>query len=63
MTLGEVAKADKNATIQSINPDRPSPQSPGSAIVWKVEALNPDNEKMLYNFLLMGPATDWTAYR
>ena len=57
VTLGEVAKANKNATIQSINPDKPSPQTPGSAIVWKVEALNQDNEKMLYKFLLMGPAT------
>ena len=57
MTLGEVAKANKNATIQSINPDKPSPQSPGSVIVWKVVASNPGNEKMLYNFRLMGPAT------
>lgn len=57
VTLGEVAKANKNATIQSINPDKPSPQSPGSVIVWKVEASNSNNEKMLYKFLLMGPAT------
>ncbi len=57
VTLGAVAKADQNATIQSINPDKPSPQSPGTAIVWKVEASNPNNEKMLYNFRLMGPAT------
>jgi hypothetical protein len=57
VTLGAVAKADKNATILSINPDKPSPQSPGAAIVWKVEASNPDNVKMLYNFLLTGPST------
>ncbi len=57
MTLGKVAKADNNATIQSINPDKPSPQSPGSVIVWKVEASNPNNEKMLYKFLLLGPST------
>ncbi len=57
VTLGEVAKINKNATIQSINPDKPSPQSPGSVVVWKVEASNSDNEKMLYNFRLMGPAT------
>ena len=57
VTLGTVAKADQNATIQSINPDKPSPQNPGSAIVWKVEASNPNNEKMLYNFQIMGPAT------
>ena len=58
VTLGAVAKADQNATIQSINPDKLSPQSPGTAIVWKVEASNPNNEKMLYNFRLMGPATN-----
>jgi hypothetical protein len=57
VTLGAVAKADQNATIQSINPDKLSPQSPGTAIAWKVEASNPNNEKMLYNFRLMGPAT------
>jgi hypothetical protein len=58
VTLGAVAKADQKATIQSINPDKLSPQSPGTAIVWKVEASNPNNEKMLYNFWLMGPATN-----
>ncbi|MCX6673722.1 MAG: hypothetical protein NTY37_08090 [Methanothrix sp.] len=57
VTLGAVAKANKNATILSINQDKASPQSPGTAIVWKIEASNPDNEKMLYNFRLMGPAT------
>jgi len=57
VTLGEVAKANKNATIQSISPDRLSPQSPGSVIVWMVVASNPGNEKMLYNFRLLGPAT------
>lgn len=57
VTLGSVAKANKNATILSINSDKPSPQGPGAAIVWKVVASNPDNEKMLYNFQLMGPAT------
>ncbi len=57
VTLGEVANANKNATIQSINPDKSSPQSPGAAVVWNVEASNRNNEKMLYDFLLMGPAT------
>ncbi len=57
ITLGEVAKGNRNATIQSINPDKPGPQSPGAVIAWNVEASNSDNEKMLYDFLLMGPAT------
>ena len=69
VTLGAVAKANKNATILSINSDKPSPQSPGTAIVWTVVASNPDNAKMLYNFLLKGPSTGgqltdetgWTA--
>ena len=58
VTLGAVAKANKNATIQSLISDRPSSQSPGSVIVWMVVASNPGNEKMLYNFRLKGPATD-----
>jgi len=57
VALGAAAKANQNATIQGINPDKPSPQGPGAAIVWKVEASNPNNEKMLYNFLLIGPST------
>ena len=55
VALGSTAV--KNATIQSLNPDKPSPQGPGVAIVWKVEAANPNNEKMLYDYLLKGPAT------
>ena len=58
VTLGAVANANKNATIQSLISDRLSPQSPGSVIVWMVVASNPGNEKMLYNFQLKGPATD-----
>ncbi|MCX6678263.1 MAG: hypothetical protein NTU95_10040 [Methanothrix sp.] len=57
VTLGSVAKANKNATIQSINPDKAGPQRPGAVIVWKAEASNPNNEKMLYDFLLTGPST------
>lgn len=57
VALGQTAKANKNATIESISPDKPGPQSPGSVIVWTAAASNPNNEKMLYKFLLMGPAT------
>jgi hypothetical protein len=58
VALGSKAvAASQNATIQSLNPDKPSPQSPGVAIVWKVEATNPNNEEMQYSYLLKGPAT------
>jgi len=46
------------ATIRSLSPDKPSPQGAGATVVWNVEAVNPNNEKMLYDFLLQGPATD-----
>jgi hypothetical protein len=57
VALGQAVKANKNATIESISPDKPGPQSPGSVIVWTAAASNPNNEKMLYKFLLLGPAT------
>ena len=49
--------AATKATIQSLSPDKPSPQGPGATVVWKVEATSPNNEKILYDFLLNGPAT------
>ena len=49
--------ATPKATIQSLSPDKTSPQVPGAKVVWKLEATSPNNEKMLYNFLLKGPAT------
>ena len=50
--------ATPKATIQSLNPDKTSPQVPGATVVWKVEATSPNNEKILYDFLLNGPATE-----
>jgi hypothetical protein len=55
VALGSAAAL--KATIQSLNPDKPSPQGPGATVVWKVEAKSPNNEKILYDFLLNGPAT------
>jgi hypothetical protein len=56
--LGSTVQASKNATISGVSADLPSPQNSGTAIVWTVQASNPDNEKMLYDFLLRGPATE-----
>jgi hypothetical protein len=70
MTLGSTAtKAKQKAAIQSLNADKPGPQSPGTSIIWTVEAANPSNEDMLFYFLLKGPSTGgqqkdqtgWTA--
>ena len=56
--LGSKAKVDQNATISSLKANKQSPQSPETVIVWTVEASNPGNEKMQYDFQLMGPSTD-----
>jgi hypothetical protein len=52
------SSASLKATIRSLSPDKLSPQVAGAAVVWNAEAANPNNEKMLYDFLHQGPATD-----
>lgn len=70
VTLGTTAsKASQAAEIQSLIPDKSSPQAPGSSIVWTAKATNPGEEQLLYDFLLKGPSTEglladetgWTA--
>ena len=56
--LGSKTKVDQNATISSLKVNKESPQSPETGVIWTVEASNPGNEKMQYDFQLMGPSTD-----
>ena len=55
VTLGTTAS--KTAEIQSLTPDKASPQAPGTSIVWTAKATNPGEEQLLYDFLLKGPST------
>ena len=57
VALGSAARTDANATISSVKMSLPSPQSPGSSIIWMAEASNPKSEPMLYDFQLSGPST------
>ncbi len=58
LALGSTAsKASQLASIQSLNPDKASPQEAGTAIVWTTVAANPDSAQLLYDFLLKGPST------
>jgi len=57
VSLGSAASKSKNASIESLSPDRPGPQSAGAAILWTVQATSSGNEKILYDFLLSGPST------
>ena len=59
VALGSTAaKAGQNVVIQSLDPDKLSPQSPGTSVVWTANVTNPDNEELLFDFLLEGPSTD-----
>jgi hypothetical protein len=59
VALGSTAaKASQKVVIQSLYPDKPGPQSPGTSVVWTANATNPGNEDLLFDFLLKGPSTD-----
>jgi len=58
IALGSTAtKASQIASIQSLTPDKSSPQAPSTAIVWTAVASNPGNGELLYDFLRKGPST------
>jgi uncharacterized membrane protein len=40
--------------LQSLQSSMPSPQTKGTAIIWRAEALDPDGDRILYRFLLNG---------
>jgi len=56
VALGSASQS-RNASIQSLTPDKASPQDAGASVVWTAVASNPGNEKMYYDFLLSGPST------
>ena len=48
--------------INSLVPDKPSPQVVGTIITWTAGAIDPDNDQILYRFFLnRKPVTDWTS--
>jgi hypothetical protein len=66
VSLGSTAS---KAAIQGLEPDKTSPQSPGSAITWTATVTYSGDLQLLYDFLLKGPSTGgqqkdmtgWTA--
>jgi len=49
-------------TVFSLSPDKASPQKAGTRIIWTADASDPDDDMMLYRFLLRGtPVRDWNA--
>ncbi|MCX8207598.1 MAG: DUF1616 domain-containing protein [Methanothrix sp.] len=48
--------------IESLTPDLSSPQHAGISVIWSAVAHDPENDPLLYRFLVDGsPATDWSA--
>ncbi|RPJ39753.1 MAG: hypothetical protein EHM35_01550, partial [Planctomycetaceae bacterium] len=55
--------------INSLTPDKASPQTPGTSVAWSANATDADKDPVLYRFFLNGPATsgawqpetDWSA--
>ncbi|NPV62029.1 MAG: hypothetical protein HPY61_05255 [Methanotrichaceae archaeon] len=56
------AKENETPAMVSLSPDQPGPQPIGTAVVWTAEATDPENDPLLYRFLLNGSeVTEWTA--
>lgn len=49
-------------TVFALSPDKVSPQKAGTRIVWNADASDPDDDQILYRFLLRGtPVRDWNG--
>ncbi|HWQ19915.1 MAG TPA: DUF1616 domain-containing protein [Methanotrichaceae archaeon] len=49
-------------TVFGLSPDKVSPQKVGTRIIWTVDASDPDDDMMLYRFLLRGTTVrDWNG--
>ncbi|VVB71565.1 Y_Y_Y domain protein [uncultured archaeon] len=61
-----LATPNSAPVLQSLLPDKPSPQSPGAGIIWTATATDAENDGMLYKFLVDGqdisgwsPSNSW----
>lgn len=53
--------ANQPPVIESLTPDLSSPQHAGISVVWTASAHDPENDPIMYRFLVDGsPATDWS---
>lgn len=56
-----ILASNQPPVIKSLQPDKPSPQEKGAIVLWKALALDPDNDKIFYKFLLNGrEAKKWS---
>jgi protocatechuate 3,4-dioxygenase beta subunit len=61
-TAQPLQAANRLPAIQSLTPDKPSPQAAGTVVNWTARATDPDGDQVLYMFFLNSqPQTGWTA--
>ena len=60
-----VMPANQPPVVTALTPNRPSPQSAGSTVVWTATAIDPDRDTIFYKFWLRGPSTEnsWKVVR
>jgi len=57
-----VAAVNQTPAVVSLSPDPTGPQEIGSIVTWTASASDPENDPVLYQFLLNGsPVTAWTV--
>ncbi len=54
ITSENVSTINHPPVLQSLQSSMPSPQTKGTAIIWRAEAIDPDGDRILYRFLLNG---------
>ena len=67
LVIAQVLKEPKDSParnlppeIITLNPDLTSPQEVGAVVIWKANAIDPENDPIYYEFLLNGPGTRGT---
>ena len=56
-----IMASNQPPVLKSLQPDKPGPQEKGTIILWKAEAMDSDNDKILYKFLFNGQeARKWS---
>jgi tetratricopeptide (TPR) repeat protein len=57
-----IIRPNQKPVLTGLSPDKLSPQEEGTSITWTAEASDPDNNPLVYRFLLRGKiVSDWNS--
>jgi hypothetical protein len=65
LTAPVLVPINQPPVVTALSPNRPSPQTAGSTVVWTAAAADPDRDTIFYKFWLRGPSTGnaWKVVR